>query len=376
MKSFTAPLKEIEVIDIAQKHFRHKKTNIMMSGVMDSQISHLVFSLFGNELKVIITPNERKAKEIVDDLKFFEGDKVLFYPSKDLIFYSADVHSNDITRERMRVIEKLLKGETITLVMSIEALVDPLIPLEYIRQSKIEVGNGDEVDLRELMLKLSNMGYERVDLVESQGQFAVRGGLVDIYPINHQEMIRMELWGDEIDSIRYVNKETQRSVQMIESVSILPAREIVVSKERIQQALINIQKDYEKLYAKLKKADQLDVARELTRTKEILVDKVSNFGNFNGIESNVLYYYDKTVSVLDYLVNPKIILVEPLQVKERISGMEHEYNDSMQARLEKGYLLPEASRMEHSIQTVTRRDWKVPVINVKFSFDDKKSLAL
>jgi len=340
MKSFTSPLKEIEVIDIAQKHFRHKKTNIMISGVMDSQISHLVYTLLGEETKIIITPNERKAKEIVDDLKFFEGEKVCFYPSKDLIFYSADVHSNDITRERMRVIEKLLKGEPITLVMSIEALVDPLIPLEFIRESKLQIANGDDIDLSVFMMKLSNMGYERVDLVESQGQFAVRGGLIDIYPINLQEMIRIELWGDSIDSIRYVNKETQRSVQMIEEISILPAREIVVSKERIDKALVAIQKDYEKLYAKLKKSDLLDIARELTRTKEILVEKVTYYGNFNGIESNVLYYYDSTVSILDYFEKPKLILVEPLQIKERITGMEHEYNDSMQTRLEKGYLLP------------------------------------
>lgn len=340
MKSFTTPLSDIEVIDIAQKHFRHKKTNLLMSGVMDSQISHLTYTLFGNETKVIITPTERKAKEIVDDLSFFEKEQVCFYPSKDLIFYSADVHSNDITRERMRVIEKILNNEKVTLVMSVEAMVDPLIPLKYIEEARISLNNADQLDLKNLILQLSNMGYERVDIVESQGQFAVRGGIVDIFPINLAEMIRIELWGDEIDSIRYVNKETQRSVQMIEAITILPAREIVVTKERTQRALEAIEKDYEKLYTKLKKNDLLETARELTRTKEILIDKVTHYGNFNGIESNVLYYFDSTVSILDYFDNPRVILVEPLQIKERISGMEHEYTDSMQTRLEKGYLLP------------------------------------
>jgi len=374
LKGFINPLHKLEVFELANKHIHYKKSNLNISGVTDSMVSHLTYSLLENESKIIITPTEKRAKEITEDLRFFEGDKVHFYPSKDLIFYSADVHSNDITRARMQVFERLLNNEAVTLVLSVEALVDPLIPLDYIRDNYLKYKCGDTIDLKGLMKQLVYMGYERVDLVESRGQFAVRGGLIDIYPIDKNELIRIELWGDEIDSIRLVNRETQRSVMMLDDVSILPAREIVVNTELVAKALKNIEADYKKTYAKLKKKDLLDAARELTRTKEILVDKVENYGNFNGIESNVFYYFDKTVSILDYFDHPKIVLVEPVHIKERIKGMQHEYNESMQTRFEKGYLLPKQLELSRRFNYILEEIGSYQNIMMSALFSAKKVL--
>jgi len=352
MNSLINPLKDLEVFQLAEKHLKYKKSHLNISGVIDSMVSHLTYALLSDEAKVIITPSEKRSKEIVDDLKFLEGENVMFYPSKDLIFYSADVHSNDITRERMQVFEKLLKGETITLVMSIEGLVDPLIPLEEVRKNYLHYETTMEIDLKKLIQQLVYMGYERVDLVESRGQFSVRGGIIDIFPVDKNELIRIELWGDEINSIRYVNPETQRSVKDIKATDVLPAREIVVTSESVKRAAKNIKKDFEELYNTLKKNDQLEAARELKRTKEALLEKVEHYGNFNGIEGNVYYYFDKVVSILDYFDQPKIILVEPHQIKARISGMKREYNDSMQTRLEKGYLLPKQVELSRRFQYI------------------------
>lgn len=352
MDGLLRPLEQLEVFELAKKHLEYKTTHLDISGVTDTQVSHLIYSLMKDMKKVIIAPSEKKAKEIVHDLKFFGGDNVMLYPAKDLIFYSADVHSNDITRSRMLILERLLTGEEITLVMSIEALVDPLIPYEYIMENTLNFNMDSTIDMKVLAKKLSYMGYERVSLVESRGQFAVRGGLIDIFPLHRNEIVRIELWGDEIDSIRLVNYETQRTIDNIDEVMILPAREIVVNEERIKQAEERIEKDYKKLYTKLKKTDQLEAARELTRTKDILLDKVTSYGNFNGIESNVYYYYDKTVSVLDYIQPDKIVLYEAVHIKDRINGMRHEYMDSMQSRLEKGYLLPKQVEIGNCFDTL------------------------
>lgn len=340
MKNLIAPLEELEVFERAKRHLRYEKSHLNISGVIETQTGHLIYSLLNDFIKVIIAPNEKKAKEITDDLKLYEGERVLFYPSKDLIFYSADVHSNDITKARMVAIEKILNEEPITLVMSVEALIDPLVPKSVMQEYWLKFHIGQELDYTQLSKKLVFMGYERVDIVEGRGQFAIRGGILDIYPMNHEEMYRIELWGDEIDTIRLVNQETQRTVKSVEDLCILPAREVVVNETSIQRAKIAIQKDYEKLYQQFKKVDNLDAARELTRTKELLLEKVEYFGNFNGIEGNVFYYYDKCVSILDYLEQPYIVLIEPTHVKDRINGMKHEYMDSMQTRLEKGFLLP------------------------------------
>ena len=345
MENIIEPLKSLEVFEAALRHLKYKKTHLNISGVSDSQVSHLVGGLLSEQTKVIITPNEKKAKEIVDDLKFFEGDKVHFYPSKDLIFYSADVHSNDITRARMLILEQLIQGKNITLVMSIEALVDPLITFEKITAKILEFEVGLEKSVSQLAKELVYLGYERVDLVESRGQFALRGGLVDIFPMNMDDIVRIEFFGDEVDSIRLVNHETQRSITMLDEAKILPAREIVVDDEAIKRALESSTKDFEKQYKKLKEKNLLDEIGELKRTYEILTDKISEHGNFNGIESYVFYYYDKICSILDYLDNPKIVLVEPIHINERIKGMRHEYNDSMQTRFEKGQLLPKQLKL-------------------------------
>lgn len=374
MKGFIDPLHRLEVFELAKKHLEYKKTNINISGVTDSMVAHLIFGLLEKDTKVIITPTERQAKELVDDLKFFEGDKVMFYPSKDLIFYSADVHSNDITRARMEVFNKILQDEQITLVMSVEALVDPLIPIEIIKENLLNYESGSAINLKKLMKQLVYMGYERVDLVESRGQFALRGGLIDIFPVDQTDIIRIELWGDEIDSIRLVNRETQRSIRMLDKTTILPAREIVVNEARVKIAIKNIEADYNKMYKKLKKSDNIEAAYELTRTKENLLDKVKNFGNFNGIESNVFYYYEKSVSILDYFNELKIVMIEPVHIKDRIKGMQHEYTDSMQTRLEKGYLLPAQAELGHRFKRILDEIDNYQTIMVNGLFSSHKVL--
>ncbi len=340
MQNLIMPLDELEVFEQAKRHLKYNKTHMNISGLVDSQVSHFIHGLFQDENKVIIAPNERKAKEIVEDLQFYEGERILLYPAKDLIFYSADVHSNDITKARMQVIKRLLDKEKTTLVMSIEALVDPLLPIETLRERVKHIEVGSIIDLKFWIEELVYMGYERVDLCESHGQFAVRGGLIDIFPMDLDYILRIELFGDEVDSIRRVNSETQRTIKNIEEATIMPAREIVVSKSQIQTAVKRIQKDYETVYKQFKAEDKLEEARELTKAKERLLEKVEYLGNFNGIETNIYYYYERTATILDYIDQPQMIIVEPTHVDERVKGMEHEYHDSMQTRLEKGHLLP------------------------------------
>lgn len=377
MQNIINPLKSLEVFEAALRHLKYKNSHLNISGISDSQVSHLVSGLLPVGTKVIITPNEKKAKEIVEDMKFFEGEggeHVLFYPSKDLIFYSADVHSNDITRARMLILEQLIQGNDVTLVMSVEALVDPLISFEKIKAKVLTFIIGTETSVTQLAKELVYLGYERVDLVESRGQFALRGGLVDVFPMNMDDIVRIEFFGDEVDSIRLVNHETQRSITMLDEAMILPAREIVVDDATIKKALEESTKDFEQHYKKLKSKDLLDEIGELKRTYEILTDKISQYGNFNGIESYVFYYYDEIHSILDYLTDPKIVLVEPVHIAERIKGMTHEYNDSMQTRFEKGQLLPKQLELGHRFNHIIDEIGTYQTIMMSSLFSTKKIL--
>ncbi len=374
MKNIIQPLKSLEVFEAALRHLKYKNTHLNISGVSESQVSHLASGLLPTGTKVMIAPTEKKAKEIFEDMKFFEDEKVMFYPSKDLIFFSADVHSNDITRGRMQVLEQLFQGNDITLVMSIEALVDPLISAEILKANSLCFTIGTEMSVTQLAKKLVCLGYERVDLVEGRGQFALRGGLVDIFPMNMEDILRIEFFGDEVDALRLVNHETQRSMEMLDEANVLPAREIIVDEESIQRALKTSEEDYEKHAQKLRKSNALDVLEEVKRTYATLREKISQYGNFNGIESYVFYYYNCVHSILDYLVEPKIVLVEPIHVVERIQGMTHEYNDSMQARFEKGQLLPKQLELGQRFQRLIDEIGTYQTVMMSSLFSTRKVL--
>ena len=362
MNILNKPLEALEAFDQAKRHIRYGETPIAIYGAIDSQKCHLMNALSDHDEKLIITYNDVRAREIYEDMKFFE-EEVLLYPSKDIIFYSADVHSNDIAKARMKVFKQLIEKGSGTVVLSIEALVDRLLPKEMIKASAFHWSAGDAVDSKTLGLDLLYMGYKRVAQVENKGQFTIRGGIIDIFPLTEKEMVRVELWGDEIDAIRGVNVETQRSTNPIESVAIYPAREIVVTAESIAHATKAIEKDYKKTLAHFAKADD-EVRDRLQRQYEDLSFRVKSEGNFNGIEGNVHYYYKELASLLDYFESPLIYLDEPMRISDRLKTLNHEFAESMRSRYEKGYLLKGQVDVLHSKSKLVSKIETFPVVNL------------
>lgn len=346
MNILNQPLQSLEAFEQARRHIKYKETPVGIYGTIDSQKCHLIHALSDHPQKVIITYNDVRAREIYEDLKFFE-ENVFFYPSKDVIFYSADVHSNDIAKARMQVFKQLIDNEKAVVVLSVDALVDRLLPKKTIEEAALHWHVGDTLDTKTLGLKLLYMGYKRVQQVESKGQFTIRGGIIDLFPLTEKEMVRVELWGDEIDSIRQVNSETQRSTSPLDVISIYPAREIIVTEAGIKKALKAIDNDYKKTAEHFKNAHE-EVKDRLERHYEDLKFRVKSEGNFNGIEGNVHYYSDTLVTLLNYFEAPVIYLDEPLRIDERLKNLNHEFAESMRGRYEKGYLLKGQVDVLHS----------------------------
>lgn len=362
MNILNQPLQSLEAFDVAKNHIRYHRTPVGIYGAIDSQKTHLINALSDHKEKIIITHNEVRARELYEDLKFFEED-VFLYPSKDVIFYSADVHSNDIAKARMKVFKQLIDNEKAVVVLSIDALVDRLLPKETIEKAAFHWHAGDSLDTKELGLQLLYMGYKRVQQVENKGQFTIRGGIIDIFPLTESEMVRVELWGDEIDSIRQVNSETQRSTVSLDTVAIYPAREIIVTEETIQHAVKAIEKDYKKTSALFEGVHE-EVQDRLQRNYEDLKFKIKSQGNFNGIEGNVHYYTKDLVTLLDYFESPIIYLDEPQRIEERLKNLNHEFAESMRGRYEKGYLLKSQIDVLHGKSKLVHEIEKYTVVNM------------
>ena len=233
MKAFMAPLQGLAEFEQIKEKSKTNKGILQVSGCMESQKSHLMYGLSETApYRLILAEDERRAREIYEDYRFYD-EKIYSYPAKDLLFFQADIHGNLLIRQRMKVIRALLEEKELTVVTSIDGCMDFLEPLEKIKSQLIHYENDSTIDMDQLKNKLVDLGYERVGQVEMPGQFSIRGGIVDIYCLTEENPWRIELWGDEIDSIRSFDAESQRSLENLEEITIYPAVEHIGESDMV-----------------------------------------------------------------------------------------------------------------------------------------------
>ena len=211
-------------------------------GCVDAAKGHMVHSLGqGYDFRILITADEQKARQYCEDLRNFEQD-VWYYPARDLLFFNADIQGNEITAQRMMVISRILEYGKGTIVTTIDGCMDALVPIEQIRNNTLEIASGDILNLDKLKKQLVYMGYERCGRVSSPGQFSVRGGIIDIFTLTEDNPVRIEMWDDEVDTLRYFDKDSQRSLEdSTDSIRIYPASEVVLDEGSVYAGLRRIE---------------------------------------------------------------------------------------------------------------------------------------
>ena len=230
MKAFLQPLQNLAEMEKIQTLAKKNRGVLQISGCMESQKAHMIYGLSGLfPYHLILGADEKEAKELFEDYRFYDQN-TCYYPARDLLFFQADIHGNLLIRQRMKVIQTLLEGKGATVVTSIDGCMDFLAPLESIRKQLLHFRNDSSLDVDKLKDRLVAMGYERVGQVEMPGQFSVRGGIIDIYCLTEENPWRIELWGDEIDSIRSFDSQSQRSLENLDEITIYPAAEQMPEK--------------------------------------------------------------------------------------------------------------------------------------------------
>ncbi|HJD47698.1 MAG TPA: transcription-repair coupling factor [Candidatus Mediterraneibacter norfolkensis] len=228
MQAFLAPLAELADYQDILRDRRKGKGIIQIAGCVNSQKTHLMYALGdGCEYRVIAFSSEEKAKRAYEEYRFLTED-VYLYPARDLLFYYADIKGKVLTGRRMEVLRALIEkepGKSLTVITTMDAFLDGLSGPDEIGKRRMSLKSGEEMDFSEFQSRLSAIGYEREEQIEGPGQFAVRGGILDVFPLTEELPVRIELWGDEIDSIRRFDVESQRSVENLDQVTIYPATE-------------------------------------------------------------------------------------------------------------------------------------------------------
>ena len=228
MKALLAPLAELADYEEIRKNRTKENGMIQISGCVNTQKIHLLSGIgSGCGYKLVVFSNEEKAKKAYEEYLLF-GEETYLYPARDLLFYYADIKGKTLTNRRMEVLRAIAekkKEEPVTVITTMDAFLDGIISPDEIQKNRIHITGEDTVDLTKLEQDLTALGYERESQIEAPGQFAVRGGLIDVFPLAEEMPVRIELWGDEIDSIRMFDAKSQRSIENISEITIYPASE-------------------------------------------------------------------------------------------------------------------------------------------------------
>ena len=296
MQALIRPLNELAEFEEISRDIRKGAGMIRVCGCVNSQKTHMMYALSdGCNYRVIACSSESKAKQVYEEYRFLDPNTYL-YPAKDLLFYQADLRSKELVSQRMEVIQAVAAGEEATVVTSFDAFMDSLLPKDVIVEKTVRIANDSTFHLEEMQSRLVALGYDREVQIEAPGQFAVRGGILDVYPLTEELPIRIELWGDEVDSIRTFDVETQRSIENLEEVSICPAVEFPQEGE-------------------------------------------------------------KGVSFLDYFPKEETILFldEPVRLIEKGQGVEEEFLEAQKKRVESGYEVTDAEVQLYHTEEILKK---------------------
>ena len=286
------------------------KSNIspmMVSGLTDSGKVHLSYSthFYAEKPICIITYNEIQAKKLLKDLEYFE-ENVEFFPKKEIFTYDYLTESKDNLFDRIDVLNNIITKKSKIIVTTIEAIMQPMIEKKILYKNLINLKVGHEYNLENLKETLVKLGYERYDTIDGKGQFSIRGGIVDI-ATNSKNGVRIEFWGDEIDSIRKFNILTQRSTDMIDEVCIMPAFEYI------------LEKDTEDVCKKIQDSKYSSVLEGIINDD---IEQIKSGDYISKIDKYFNFFYTKKQTFLDYLENNFIILLdETSKIKVRTESI-------------------------------------------------------
>ena len=320
--------KSNKFVDLSNQ-IENKKSPISISGLTDVGMVELLSAInqYNKKTILLITYNEIQAKQILEIIENFEKEKAVLFPKKEIVTYDFVAESKDLPYERIETLNKIKDKKNLIVVTTIEALMQKLPPKEILFKNILEFKVGDIYNLDELKKTLVNLGYSRCEFIEGRGQFSVRGGIVDI-SINETLGVRIEFWGDEVDSIRNFNITSQRSINTLDKIKIYPAHEFVLDN--------SIEEICKKITKKLTEEKQEEILEQ-----DIEQIKAGNY--ISKIDKYFNEFYDKQSTLLEYLNdNYLIILDEISKIEARQRNILQDNSNLIKNLIEKEKIVPEA----------------------------------
>ncbi|MFR6018848.1 MAG: transcription-repair coupling factor [Paraclostridium sordellii] len=330
---FISPLQNSKEYKDVINNIENNKGTLLINGLVQSQKPNIVYSIF-NDLKkqiLYIANTDLEAKKVYEDLCFYMKDKVDYLSSQDIYFYHLDAKDRNDEARKLKVLLRMISKENTVIVTSVEAVLSKYVPKEVLKKNIFTYKIGDTIDIENISKELVNLGYERVSKIEGFGQFSIRGGIIDVFSLEYDTPIRIELFDDEIESIRTFDVFTQKSIKKIKKCTITPSREFIYP-ENTEESLTRLEKDISKI------ADD-DVYKS--------IENIKTKTYFEGVENYIDYMYtDENKSIFTYLKEDAVVFINDVsRLKERCENYINEFKENYKLNLERGLALKQQGNL-------------------------------
>lgn len=326
MNALIKYIMESQKFDSYIKDIKNKLSPILLSGLTDVAKTQICIAT-KEEVKspvCIITYNEIQARKIMQDLENLEQQAV-YFPKREIVTYDYIAESKDLPYERIEVLNKIYSKKAKIIVTTIEAISQKMIAKNILYKNMLKILVGKTYNLEQVKEKLILLGYSRTDIIEGRSQFAVRGGIIDI-GLSEKKGVRIEFWGDEVDSIRFFNISSQRSTEMTDKIEIYPAHEFL------------LENSIENICEKLRNSINSEKIEEIIN-KDIEILETDNYTS--KVDKYFKYFYKNSNTFLDYLDKDSIIFLDEIsKIKARANNIQTDINNMIKNLMEKEKVVP------------------------------------
>lgn len=334
---------------------KNKKYPIGVYGIGDSSRAFLIATFFEehDEDVYIVSHSEKEARSIFEDLLLYELD-VYYLPGKTISYYNLDAISDDLKWERLKTMKDIVSDKKKIIVTVADSLNQRYMPKNLYNKYSFTLKVGEVLDLSKLGERLIEAGYKRSEVCENKGEFALRGGIVDIFPPGDQFPFRVELFGDEIETIRTFNQQTQRSIDLQDEAQVFPNAEIIVEKDAIEKAIEKMKEDLESVIKNKEKRQALG-EEALDRLSQIVhsnIEKLQETWTFETIDSYLTYFYEKSETLFDYMENAFVFIDDTQRTLGRVESLEFEYREQFENLYKRGNVLTSQANVVVSFNEV------------------------
>lgn len=312
--------------------------------VSGSRTASLISEIIKNKgQSLIVTATSAKANNLATDLSFFSEKEIMVLPPEDTVFLRYEVKNHDNLIERLKILKALRTGKECIVIAPVSAAVKKITPHKNFESVSLKITLGDDISLDYVKETMNKMGYERTDMVLSRGQYAIRGGIIDIYTPDCENPFRVELFGTEVDAIRDFDVDTQRSIENLKYIEVYPAKQMLADDQIFKNAADNLYKTYSAQIKKLEKSgeeEKLVAADNLQKRRDELCEYITHVSNTQLLENYLHYFYSETEYLWDYMKDGPVIVDDPDRIIEFLNNRHEEAKSDFAVMLDRGQVVP------------------------------------